>query len=161
MRTTVGTVMPWPLWRLLSWADPELAHPRYMFVRFMIYLALNNQQNWNMSLSNTDAMKKAYTEHYVLLRKLVPKEQLLELELGSGDEWERLCGFLEKDGPVGLNGQVKQYPRVNDKGFFTAFRKRMLWRAGMWAAQKVLGYGTLYGLVVAVGAWCYSVGESR
>jgi len=69
-----------------------------------------------MSLSNTDAMKKAYTEHYALVRELVPKEQLLELELGSGDEWEKLCGFLEKDVPVGPNGEVKQYPRVNDKG---------------------------------------------
>jgi len=36
--------------------------------------------------------------------------------------------------------------------FFIAFRKRMLWRAGMWAAQKVLGYGAFCGLVVAAGA---------
>jgi hypothetical protein len=50
--------MPWPLWRPLSWANPELAHPWYMFVRFMIYLALNNQQKGDMSLSNTDAMEK-------------------------------------------------------------------------------------------------------
>jgi hypothetical protein len=62
---------------------------------------------------------------------------------------------------VGPNGEVKQYPRVNDKWFFIAFRKRMLWRAGMWAAQKVLEYGAFCGLVVAAGAWCYSVGKSR
>jgi hypothetical protein len=153
--------MPWPLWRLLSWADPELARPWYVFVRFMIYLALNNQRNWDMSLSDTDAMTKAYAEHYALMRKLVPKEQLLELELGSGNEWEKLCRFVEKDIPVGPEGKAKQYPRVNDKAFFIAFRKRMLRRAGMWAAQKVLGYSALCGLVLAAGAWCYSVGKNR
>jgi hypothetical protein len=161
MRTTVGTVMPWPLWRLLSWADPELAHPWYIFVRFMIYLALNRQQSWDMSLADTDAMTEAYTAHYALVRKLVPKERLLELELGSGDELEKLCAFLGRDVPVDADGKLKEYPRVNDKGFFIAFRKRMLWRAGMWAVQKVLGYGVVCGLVVVAGAWCYSVGKSR
>jgi hypothetical protein len=161
MRTTVGTVMPWPLWRLLSWADPELAHPWYIFVRFMIYLALNHQQNWDMSLSDSDAMTKAYTDHYALVRKLIPKERLLELELGSGKEWEKPCGFLGQEVPLDPNGKGKEYPRVNDKGFFIAFRKRMLWRAGMWAVQKVLGYGVVCGLAVVAGSWCYSVGKSR
>jgi hypothetical protein len=73
------------------------------------------------SLSNTDAMKKAYTEHYALVRKLVPKKQLLEL--GSGDEWERLCGFLEKDVPVGLSGQVKQYPRSKSIGRWSLLKE--------------------------------------
>jgi hypothetical protein len=106
-------------------------------------------------------MAKAYTEHYALVQKLVPKEQSLELELGSGDEWEKLCWFLEKDIPVGPEGKAKQYPRVNDKAFFIAFRKRILWQAGVWAAQKVLGYGALCRLVFAAGAWCYSVGKSK
>ena len=113
-----------------------------------------------MSLSNPDAMTKAYTEHYALVQKLVPKEQFLELEVGSGDEWENLCRFLEKDVPVGPEGKAKQYPRVNDKVFFIAFRKRMLWRAGIWAAQKALRYDALCGSLLAAGAWCYSVGKS-
>ena len=75
----------------------------------------------------------------------------MELELGSGDEWEKLCWFLEKDIPVGPEGKAKQYPRVNDKAFFVAFRKRILWQAGVWAAQKVLGYGALCRLVFAAG----------
>jgi hypothetical protein len=74
----------------------------------------------------------------------------------------RSCvGFLEKDIPVGPEGKAKQYPRVNDKAFFVAFRKRILWQAGVWAAQKVLGYGALCRLGFAAGAWCYSVGRSR
>jgi hypothetical protein len=69
-----------------------------MFVRFMIYLALNNQQNGDMSLSNTNTIEEAYTEHYALVQKLVPKEQLLELELGSGDEWGKLYWFWRRKG---------------------------------------------------------------
>jgi hypothetical protein len=153
--------MPWPLWRLLSWADRELAHPWYTFVRFMIYLVINRQQSWDLTLSDTAAMTNAYTEHYALVRKLVPEEQLLELELGGGDEWLNLCTFLGREVPIDAERKIKEYPRVNDKGFFIAFRKRMLWRAGWWAAQKVLGYGILGGLVVTAGVWCYSVGKSR
>jgi hypothetical protein len=55
------------------------------------------------------------------MQKLVLKEQLLELELGSGDEWGKLRRFLEKDIPVGPEGKAKQYLRMNDKAFFIAF----------------------------------------
>jgi hypothetical protein len=55
------------------------------------------------------------------MQKLVPKEQLLELDLGSGDEWGKLCQFWEKDIPVEPEGKAKQYPRMNDKAFFIAF----------------------------------------
>lgn len=162
MRTTVGTVMPWPLWRLVAWADPELAHPWYTFVRFMIYLALNRQQHWDMSLADTRAMTDAYTEHYALVKKAVAKERLLELELGAGGEWDKLCHFLGHDVPVDpAEGQPMDYPRVNDKRGFIAFRKRMLWRAGWWAAQKVVAYGAVCGLVGVAGAWCYSVEMAR
>ena len=38
-----------------------------------------------------------YREHYELVRKVTPKERLLEYELGSG--WEPLCTFLGKPIP--------------------------------------------------------------
>lgn len=90
------------------------------------------------------AMTDAYTEDDALVKKLVPKERLLKLELGAGGEWEKLCKFLGHDVPVDPGkGKAMEYPRVNDKRLFIAFRKRMLWRAGWWAAQKVLAYGTV------------------
>ena len=92
----------------------------------------------------------------------------MELELGSGDEWEKLCRPLEKDIPVGREGKAKQYPRVNDKAFFMRFEKgcysglgcrRRRKCSGMarcvdWCLQRVLG-ATLSGRVgslVAVAA---------
>jgi hypothetical protein len=41
--------------------------------------------------------KPIYREHYERIRKTVPKDRLLNYELGSG--WEPLCTFLEKPVP--------------------------------------------------------------
>lgn len=50
--------------------------------------------------------KDGYREHYALIKKLVPKEQLLVYQLGSG--WQPLCVFLGKEVPdVG-------FPHVNE-----------------------------------------------
>lgn len=52
------------------------------------------------SLSVDKVMKRArgtYRSHYADIRATVPKEKLLEYELGSG--WEPLCKFLGKDVP--------------------------------------------------------------
>ena len=50
---------------------------------------------------NLEHVKKnaraAYRRHYANIRATVPKERLLEYELGSG--WESLCKFLGKDIP--------------------------------------------------------------
>ncbi len=50
--------------------------------------------------------KEKYQEHYALVRRIVPKERLLEYTLGSG--WEPLCEFLGKDIPD------VEFPRVNE-----------------------------------------------
>ena len=48
-----------------------------------------------------------YREHYALVRRLVPKERLLECKLGDG--WEPLCTFLGKPVPD------MPFPKVNDQ----------------------------------------------
>lgn len=50
--------------------------------------------------------RSVYHEHYEQIRATVPKEQLLDYELGSG--WEPLCKFLGKEIPD------EDFPRVND-----------------------------------------------
>ena len=57
--------------------------------------------------------RQVFEQQYARVRELVPKENLLEFELGDG--WDKLCPFLEVDAPeVG-------YPRVNEA---TAFKDR-------------------------------------
>ena len=51
-------------------------------------------------------LRPTYRRHYALVRSLVPKERLLEYELGSG--WEPLCGFLGKEVPE------IDFPRLNE-----------------------------------------------
>ncbi|EEH37613.2 hypothetical protein PAAG_08031 [Paracoccidioides lutzii Pb01] len=41
--------------------------------------------------------KDTYRRHYAMIRRIVPKERLLEYKLGSG--WEPLCKFLGKEVP--------------------------------------------------------------
>jgi Sulfotransferase domain len=50
--------------------------------------------------------RKAYRDHYALVRRVTPKERLLEYRLGDG--WEPLCEFLDKPMPD------VPFPRVND-----------------------------------------------
>ena len=47
-----------------------------------------------------------YQDHYEVIRKIVPKERLLNYELGSG--WEQLCKFLGKDEPK------EDFPWINE-----------------------------------------------
>ncbi|KAJ3960975.1 hypothetical protein N0V92_002325 [Colletotrichum tropicale] len=51
-------------------------------------------------------LKKTNLEHAEKIRRVVPKERLLEYKLGSG--WEPLCTFLGKDVPD------KPFPHLND-----------------------------------------------
>lgn len=50
--------------------------------------------------------KMVYTEHYEMIRRITPKERLLEFKLKDG--WEPLCKFLEKEVPD------CPFPMVND-----------------------------------------------
>ena len=63
-----------------------------------------------MHASNAEEMRRnardVYKAHYDLVRRVTPKERLLEYEIGSG--WGPLCEFLGKDVPP------TAFPHVND-----------------------------------------------
>ena len=76
--------------------------------------------------------KEKYREHYELIRRVVPKERLLEYRLDSG--WESLCEFLDKEIPD------VEFPRVNEtasmrekmsiiagRGFKNLLKRVLLW----------------------------------
>ncbi|KAI8144352.1 P-loop containing nucleoside triphosphate hydrolase protein [Fennellomyces sp. T-0311] len=52
-----------------------------------------------------ETIKRKYMEHIEWVKKFVPAEKLLVLELGEG--WDRLCAFLDKPVPS------EPYPRTN------------------------------------------------
>lgn len=71
--------------------------------------------------------KSMYINHNQHVRKLVPKEQLLEFDVKGG--WEPLCKFLGREVP-----KVEPYPHAVDR---QAFHKWMylLW---MWAISRAI-----------------------
>ena len=52
-----------------------------------------------------EAVKKRYVERIERVKRLVPADKLLVLDLGEG--WDRLCAFLDKPVPK------EPYPRGN------------------------------------------------
>lgn len=73
------------------------------------------------------------------MRNLVPKERLLEVELGSG--WEPLCKFLGKPIPK------EPFPHVNeaaarDKFTLNILRKAAMAWAGIFTVIGIISYFT-------------------
>jgi len=66
-------------------------------------------QDW-MGVHSAEEMRRTarekYREHYALVRKIVPRGNLLEYKLGSG--WEPLCSFLGREVPD------MEFPKVNE-----------------------------------------------
>lgn len=61
--------------------------------------------------------KEIYLRHYNDVRRMVPKENLLEFNITEG--WEPLCDFLGESIPAG-----RKFPHVNDNSDFISRSKR-------------------------------------
>lgn len=59
-----------------------------------------------MDFQDREKCLRKYDEHYAHVRRVVPKERLLEWQVTDG--WAPLCKFLELEQPTSL------YPRVNE-----------------------------------------------
>ncbi|EQL01441.1 hypothetical protein OCS_02843 [Ophiocordyceps sinensis CO18] len=95
--------------------------------------------------------RRAFLDHYETMKKLVPKERLLEYRVGEG--WERLCEFLGKDVPVG------PFPHVNKTGQFLDGR-RMRWWHAFWCMIARLSPAVGMALAGMATAWWYRHGLS-
>lgn len=93
----------WGKWgHLIASLDPWFVGPiRDVHLRWArLWMGVNSAEEMRTKA------KEKYQEHYDLIRRVVPKERLLEYELGSG--WEPLCKYLGKDIPA------VEFPRVNE-----------------------------------------------
>lgn len=54
--------------------------------------------------------REVWEAHYATLRRMVPQERLLDFRPGEELCWERLCAFLGKEVPAGVD-----FPRVNSR----------------------------------------------
>ena len=95
---------------------------------------------WYQHVGGSDKTgKELMGAHREYVRRIVPREKLLEMELGEG--WGPLCEFLGKPVPKGV-----PFPKLNEAANRDRFIGMLLRRAamawmGIFAAGGVLGYG--------------------
>jgi hypothetical protein len=97
-------------------------------------------------MSNTEALRRTYTDHYTYVRSKVPPERLLNFHPKDG--WAPLCDFLGKEAP-----KDELFPRVNDAAwtvnlhyFIVVLR---LWHIG----RKYLGMAVVVGTAYGLARW--------
>ncbi len=83
-----------------------------------------------------------------LIRRLVPKDQLLDVKLEDGFGWEQICPFL------GIPIPEEKYPRGNAPAEFDKMLGSFIGSRLTVTAFKVLG--SLVIPAVAIGAWYYT-----
>ena len=91
--------------------------------------------------------KIIYREQYQLVRRVCPKERLLEFDLKEG--WGPLCEFLGKKRP----GPDVPFPRLNERGSLVG-GSRDFQKKSMSNVLRSLGYiVALLGVVLLAVAW--------
>ncbi|KAJ7606810.1 P-loop containing nucleoside triphosphate hydrolase protein [Roridomyces roridus] len=126
--------------RIVAFLDPLWTGRRTKFFRAW----MEKEFGANTAEEVREVARDRYRAHYAEIRRITPKERLLEYELGSG--WEPLCKFLGKPVPD------VPFPRANEaaelKEKMTVLRKKGLRRAVQNAAA-----GLFICVVVAFGLY--------
>ncbi|KAF7369701.1 hypothetical protein MVEN_00301600 [Mycena venus] len=128
--------------RLARWLDPHGLGKFVPFARRTLEIHLGPLD----SISEGDA-KRRYLEYYREIRAFVPKERMLEHEMGEG--WGRLCAFLGKDVPR------VPFPHKNDSTMILDGSHRQIRRIYKRAAVRILAPIVL---LTAVGLAIYARG---
>jgi len=121
MSRSAGYVVSWKSWPFIAWADPILVKPWWAYMRLT-----NRIIGW----TEPARAKANYLEHNATVRKVCPKERLLEFT-PSKTGWEEICAFLGKDVPG------TPFPKVMDEQFFVGVHIFYLIRAARLAATKM------------------------
>jgi hypothetical protein len=94
---------------------------------------------------NEEHAKACFSEHYDNVRRVVPKEKLLEYRVGEG--WQRLCEFLGSEIPE------VQFPRTNDTKMQLELIQMWSWRVYRRSALRAL---LLLGIFISIGLAIYT-----
>lgn len=104
---------------------------------------------WMDSHSRVEMQEKArqaYRDHYALVRRITPKDRLLNLSLGDG--WGPLCEFLDKPVPD------VPFPRVNDSEALQELLSIIIKR-GLYNSFKRAVKFTLPPVLLGLGIWLH------
>ena len=141
--TNVITAQWSPMISFVSMLDPWFLGP----VRRCHRRWATGWMDSNCQAEMQEKARRAYRDHYALVRSVTPKERLLEFKLADG--WGPLCDFLDKPVPD------VPFPRVNDsealQELLAIIIKRGLYDVFKRALRFILPFAVL-GL--GIWLWC-------
>lgn len=127
----------WVGWLFREWVSP-LAGIWLMQAQWGCLIGWTRAQTTDGMRNN---LRKRYDEHFAEIRRLVPKEQLLEFKLGDG--WGPLCEFLNcpiPDVPYPHMNSSKDIDKARN-GFYVFCLLKASWNLAKW--PMAIGVGCL------------------
>ena len=140
MKQSVDSAVTWKSFDYIAPFDTEVMGPWWSYHKFQHRLR-------KVLIKDQGNERNAYINHYETVRKLVPKEQLLEYHISDG--WDSLCEFLGRDVPD------LPFPHVNSTDQFLAGRTKRWWRAFGYMMVKIAGSGAVAGAAAGMYYWLY------
>ncbi|CEI62667.1 hypothetical protein FVEN_g5195 [Fusarium venenatum] len=134
MDSTGGRVLRWPLWDTLASWDSLNVGPFWEFSKKAMPASFGTMTDF----STKSPARKAFHDHYELVRRMTPVDKTLEYHVEEG--WGPLCKFLDKSVPDG------KFPRIDDSKTIVLAHKMMWWMA----FSKMVGKGSLASAVAGV-----------
>lgn len=131
---TVFKFVQMPFFRFWQYVDSTCIGPLYRKSDLVWRIFCNGD-------FREEVTKQKYLEHYEKIRNAVPKEQLLEFEIGK-DGWEELCGFLGTEVPD--EPWPNAYSTAEFQEHIDIAHREALWTIARWLGMGVVGaMGTL------------------
>ncbi|KAI1345339.1 P-loop containing nucleoside triphosphate hydrolase protein [Xylaria sp. FL0043] len=141
IRSTLLELVSWRSWVIRALFDRDFSAGYWTLFDSTMAVWSRNLPPWKPSSYPT--LLDSFEKHNTLVRKVVPKDKLLDFHPTMG--WAPLCAFLGVPTPEG------KFPHVNDGKYFLRHHTSLYWSRWFYVGQTVF---VLLGLVVAfvVGA---------
>lgn len=153
MQNTLITVISWRSWTLLSLFDRE--HSAFYWPLFNRIMRIMSKGRVPWKPSAAPSYLEYFDEHYALVRRLVPRDRLLEWHPSQG--WGPVCEFLDLPVPA------KEFPHICTSDGNVRIHASTYWRRWQHVVQKGVQTVSFIGLTVG-GIWYFRsrlVGSSR
>jgi len=138
MERSYYQIFSWPSWRLLALLDPIVGTYNELLTSIL--------KDWTGGeWENRRKLKQGFIDHNENIRRLVPKDRLLEFRVEEG--WEPLCKFLGKEVPD------EPYPRVNEGNNAANLHVPLIYITYAKIVGKVLMWPVLVGVGAAAVNW--------
>ena len=133
-----------PIHQILAYLDTQMVRPSHRMFAYVFkdrrgFFRAGNKEELRQNA------KTIYKEHYEHVRRICPKERLLEFDLKQG--WGPLCAFLGKDIPD------VPFPRLNDRSSLAARSKEFQKRSLPTVARKLGLIMLSMGVAVFAAVW--------